>query len=169
MRPHEQHFATLGIRANGAALALSVVGASSLFSTASFQPQFVIPAWIFLVGVVFGYALIAVLIHQQANSDALDTIASFRKTQYECERESNPSEAMIAIGKDCRRRADEMEAKLMTEHQEAKLVRATNWMNNLSLGCFVLGVIFALVMLGRSEGPRLPDSPSTEAHQLPPF
>ena len=145
----QKTFTAMPFQANGAGLTLSAVAAGNIFTDGAYQGAFTAPAWFFLAGLVLAYLLFAVTSKLDLNSRNMLIAQSFRRTAMKCEVAEHPTERMKEIAVDCTARADALDASQLPSSQIAMLTRATNWLNNLSLGCFVVGAIIGLTILAR--------------------
>lgn len=146
----EKTVTTMAFKANAAALALAVVGASDKFGSDSYRPIFVLPAALFLIGTIFAFLLLAVMAKHNGHFKSQETALKFRRTAMDCEFSDHQTEKMIAIAADCTRRADELDKSALSERYLSQLRRAMDWLNNLSLLAFVAGVVGTLVILSVS-------------------
>lgn len=140
-------FTEMPFKANGAGLTLSAVAAGNIFTDGEFQGSFTAPAWLFLIGLVFAYLLLAFTTKLSVNSGNLLTAQNFRRTALDCEMAEHPTARMKEIAEDCIVRADRLEAEQLPDAQIALFTRLLNWFNNLSLACFVAGVAVGLLIL----------------------
>ncbi|RWK12169.1 hypothetical protein [Mesorhizobium sp.] len=152
-------FVELGFKANGAALTLSIVAAANLLKGSSVPAMVtVVPSWLFLLGLAFAYALMTINAVTNTHFGNLDTLLQIRQTISNIELADHRSDEMEQILADSIQSKAQVEAALLSKKKLADLVKATNWMMNGSIACFLGGVIWALIAISLEQpiGPPAP-------------